>query len=160
MHTCPKGFKANDDRCAPYTRVPDKDGHLVVLKWVQYLDNGCVAAYAMGAPIDAMPYVVDIFTEPSLDDEDDPFEPMPHWYHAAMHADELHWQVLYKETYKFAAWGIAVDLKQHQDLTRVADGLVSRIEFMQRDLEGARQAADLQWVKKLSQCLAVLQRLK
>ena len=84
-----------------------------------------------------MPYVMDIFAESSLDDEDEPFEPMPHWYRAAMHADESHWQVLYKETYKMAQWGIATDLKRHQDLTRVADGLVSRIEFMQWDLEGA-----------------------
>ena len=97
----------------------------------------------MGAPIDAMPYVVDIFAEPSLDDEDKPFKPMPHWYCAAMHTDESHWQVLYKETYKMASWGIAANLKRHWDLTRVADGLVSRIKFMQWDLKGAQQAADL-----------------
>ena len=97
----------------------------------------------MGAPIDAMPYIIDIFAEPSLDDEDEPFEPMPHWYRTAMHADEAHWQVLYKETYKIAPWGIAASLKQHWDLTKVADGLVLRIKFMQRDLEGACQAADL-----------------
>ena len=143
MHTCPDGFKANDDRRTLYARVPDKEGHLIVLKWVHYLEDGRVAAYAMGAPIDVMPYVVDIFTKPSLDDEDEPFEPMPHWYCMAMHSDESHWQVLYKETYKFASWGIATDLKRHQDLTRVTDGLVSRIKFMQQDLEGARQAADL-----------------
>ena len=143
MHTCPDGFEANDDRRAPYAQVPNKDGYLVLPKWVQYLDDGRIAAYAMGAPIDSMPYIVDIYTEPSLDDKDEPFEPMPHWYHAAMHANESHWQVLYKETYKMAQWGIAADLKRHRDLTRVADGLVSRIEFMQRDLEGARQAADL-----------------
>ena len=143
MHTCPDGFEANDDHHAPYTRVPNKEGHLVVPKWVRYLNNGRIATYAMGAPIDAMPYVVDIFVEPSLDDEDEPFEPMPHWYHAAMHSDESHWQVLYKETHKFTSWGIAADLKRHWDLTRVANSLVSRIKFMQRDLEGAQQAADL-----------------
>ena len=42
-----------------------------------------------------------------------------------------------------ASWGITADLKWHWDLTRVADGLVSRIEFMQWDLEGAWQAVDL-----------------
>ena len=136
MHTCPEGFEANDDRRAPYARVPDKDGYLVSPKWVRYLNDRCIATYAMGAPIDSMPYVVDIFAEPSLDDEDEPFEPMPHWYCAAMHANESHWQVLYKETYKMAQWGIAANLKRHRDLTRVTDGLVSRIEFMQQDLEG------------------------
>ena len=143
MHTCPNRFEANDECRAPYARVPNKEGHLVLPKWVQYLEDGCVATYAMGAPIDAMPYVVDIYAEPSLDDEDEPFKPMPHWFRAAMHADESHWQVLYKEVYKMATWGIAADLKRHRDLTKVTDGLVSRIEFMQRDLEGARQAADL-----------------
>ena len=143
MHTCPDGFESNDECHAPYAQVPDKEGHLVLPKWVRYLDDGCIAAYTMGAPIDAMPYIVDIYAEPSLNDEDEPFEPMPHWFRAAMHADEAHWQVLYKEIYKMAPWGIATDIKRHQDLTKVADGLVSRIEFMQRDLEGARQAADL-----------------
>ena len=143
LHTCLEGFKANDDRCTPYAQIPDKDGYLVSLKWVQYLDDGHIAAYAMGAPIDSMPYIMDIFAKPSLDDKNEPFEQMPHWYRATMHADESHWQVLYKETYKMAQWGIAANLKRHWDLTRVVDGLVSRIKFMQRDLEGARQAADL-----------------
>ena len=113
MHTCPKGFEANDDHHIPYAQVPDKDGYLVSPKWVRYLDDGHIATYAMGAPIDSMPYVVDIFVEPSLNDEDEPFEPMPHWYRAAMHADKSYWKVLYKETYKMAQWGITTDLKQH-----------------------------------------------
>ena len=143
MHTCPDGFEANNDRRAPYARIPDKDGFLVSPKWVQYLNDGCIAAYAMGAPIDSMPYIVDIYAKPSLDDEDEPFEPMPQWFRTAMHADEAHWQILYKETYKMAQWGIAVDLKRHRDLHRVIDGLAKKIEFMQVDLEGARQTADL-----------------
>ena len=143
MHTCPDGFEANDDHRAPYARVPDKDGYLMSPKWVRYLDDRRIAAYAMGAPIDLMPYVVDIYAKPSLDDEDEPFEPMPHWYRAAMHADEAHWQVLYKETYKMAQWGITADLKWHRDLHRVIEGLAKRIEFMQQDLEGAWQTADL-----------------
>ena len=60
-----------------------------------------------------------------------------------MHANEAHWQILYKETYKMAQWGIAADLKRHRDLHRVIDGLAKKIEFMQVDLEGARQTADL-----------------
>ena len=143
LHTCPDGFEANDENCAPYACVPDKDGHLVLPKWVRYLDDRHIAAYAMGAPVDTMLYIVDIFAEPSLNNNDEPFEPMPHWYRAAMHADEGHWQVLYKGTYKITPWGIAANLKRHRDLTKVVDGLVSRIEFIQRDLEGARQAADL-----------------
>ena len=143
MHTCPNGFKANDNHRAPYARVPDKDGYMVSPKWVRYLDDGRITAYAMGAPIDSMLYVMDIYAEPSLDDEDEPFKPMPHWYHAAMHTDEAHWQILYKETYKMAAWGIAADLKRHRDLHRVIEGLSKKIEFMQLDLEGAQQTADL-----------------
>ena len=143
MHTCPEGFEANDERRAPYARVPDKDGYLVELKWVKYLEDERVAAYAMGAPIDSMPYIVDIYTEPSLDDEDEPFEPMPQWYRAALHTDDTHWQILYKETYKMANWGIAAEIKRHRDLHRVIDGLAKKIEFMSVDLEGARQTADL-----------------
>ena len=143
MHTCLDSFKANDEHCAPYAQVPDKDGHFILPEWVWYLDDRHIAAYAIGAPINAMPYIVDIYAEPSLDNDDKLFEPMPHWFRAAMHADKAHWQVLYKEVYKIAPWGITADIKQHQDLIRVADSLASRIKFMQRDLEGARQSADL-----------------
>ena len=143
LHTPPEGFDANDERRAPYARVPDKEGFLVEAKWVKYLEDGRVAAYAMGAPIDSMPYIVDIFAEPSLDDEDEPFEPMPHWFRAALHTDDVHWQVLYKEIYKMANWGIAAEIKRHRDLHRVIDDLAKKIEFMQVDLEGARQSAEL-----------------
>ena len=143
MHTPPDGFEANDEKRAPYAWVPDKDGYLVEPKWVKYLEDGRVAAYAMGAPIDSMPYIVDIYAEPSLDDEDEPFEPMPQWFRAALHTDDSHWQILYKETYKMASWGIAAEIKRHRDLHRVIDGLAKKIELMSVDLEGARQAADL-----------------
>ena len=143
MHTCPDGFEANDERCAPYARVPNKDGYLVEAKWVKYLKDGRVAAYPMGAPIDSMPYIVDIYAEPSLDDEDEPFEPMPQWFRAALHTDDAHWQILYKEVYKMANWGVAAKIKRHRDLHRVIDGLVKKIKFMQVDLEGAQQTADL-----------------
>ena len=42
-----------------------------------------------------------------------------------------------------ANWGIAAEIKQHRDLHRVIDGPAKKIEFMQVDLEGARQTADL-----------------
>ena len=42
-----------------------------------------------------------------------------------------------------ANWGIAAEVKRHRDLHRVIDGLAKKIEFMQVDLEGARQTADL-----------------
>ena len=143
MHTAPDGFEANDERQAPYARVPDKEGYLVEPKWVKYLEDGRVAAYAMGAPIDSMPYIVDIYAEPSLDDEDEPFEPMPQWFRAALHTDDAHWQILYKEVYKMANWGIATEIKRHRDLHRVINGLAKKIELMQVDLEGAWQTADL-----------------
>lgn len=97
----------------------------------------------MGTPVDSMPYITEIYAEPSINDDDEPFKPRPHWFHAAMHANESHWQVLYKEVYKLANWGIAADLKRHCDLTRTVEGLCSHIKFMQRDLEGACQVVDM-----------------
>ena len=143
MHMPPEGFEANDERRAPYARIPNKEGYLVKPKWVKYLEDGRVAAYTMGAPVDSMPYIVDIYAKPSLDDEDEPFEPMPQWFRAALHTDDAHWQVLYKEIYKMANWGIAAEIKRHRDLHRVIDGLAKKIELMSVDLKGAQQAADL-----------------
>ena len=42
-----------------------------------------------------------------------------------------------------ANWGIAAEVKRHRDLHQVIDGLAKKIEFMQVDLEGARQMAEL-----------------
>ena len=42
-----------------------------------------------------------------------------------------------------ANWGVAAEIKLHRDLHRVINGLAKKIEFMQVDLEGARQTADL-----------------
>ena len=143
MHTPPNGFEANDELCAPNAHVPNKDGYLVMPKWVQYLEDGCIATYTIGAPIDFFPYITEIYAEPSINDNDELFEPMPHWFRAAMHANKSHWQVLCKKAFKLAYWGIAANLKWHWDLTKTAEELLSRIEFMQRDLKGAMQAVDL-----------------
>ena len=80
----------NDEHRTPYAQVLDKEGHLALPEWVQYLDDGHIAAYAMGSPVDSMPYIIDIYAEPSLDDDDKPFEPMPHWFRTAIHTDEAH----------------------------------------------------------------------
>ena len=42
-----------------------------------------------------------------------------------------------------ANWGIAAEIKRHRDLHRVIDNLAKKIEFMQVDLEGTRQSAEL-----------------
>ena len=47
------------------------------------MDDGHVAAYAFGAPKDSLPYVIDLYAKPHLDDEI-PFNPMPHWYCAVL----------------------------------------------------------------------------
>ena len=130
LHNCPDGFKANDENCAPNAYVPNKDEYLIMPKWVQYSEDRQVAAYMMGAPIDLFPYITEVYAEPSIDDNNKPFKPMPHWFQAAMHANKSHWQVLYEEVYKLGHWGVTADLKWHQDLTRTAEGLCSRIEFM------------------------------
>ena len=86
-NTPPKGFEENDDNKAPVSRVPDGEGDCVVPKWVRFLNNGRVAAYAFGAPKDFLPYVIDLYAEPHLDNEVS-FNPMPHWYRAVLNADE------------------------------------------------------------------------
>ena len=40
LHNCPNSFKANNENCAPNAHVPDKDGYLIMPKWVQYLEDG------------------------------------------------------------------------------------------------------------------------
>ena len=102
LHNCPDGFEANDKNRALNAHIPDKDGYLVMPKWVRYLEDGRIAAYAMGAPIDSFLYITEVYAEPSINEDNELFEPMPHWFRATMHANESHWQVLYKEVFKLA----------------------------------------------------------
>ena len=141
-NTPPENFEENDDNKAPVSRVPDGEGDYVVPKWVRFLDDGRVAAYAYGAPKDSLPYVIDLYAEPHLDDEV-PFNPMPHWYRAVLNADEARFQVLYCETAKRGHWGHLAELKRHRDTSRTVRDLQARIAYMEADLEGAVQAREL-----------------
>ena len=141
-NTPPENFEENDDNKAPVSRVPDGEGDYVVPKWVRFLDDGRVAAYAFGAPKDSLPYIIDLYAEPHLDDEI-PFNPMPHWYRAALNADEARFQVLYCETAKKGHWGHLAELKRHRDTSRTVRDLQARLAYMEADLEGAIQAREL-----------------
>ena len=141
-NTAPEGFKENDNNKAPVSRVPNGEGDYVVLKWVCFMDDGHVAAYAFGAPKDSLPYVIDLYAKPHLDDEI-PFNPMPHWYRAVLNTDEARFQVLYCETAKRGHWGHLAELKCHRDMSRTIRDLQARIAYMEADLEGAIQARKL-----------------
>ena len=141
-NTPPENFEENDDNKAPVSRVPDGQGDYVVPKWVRFLDDGRVAAYAFGAPKDSLPYVIDLYAKPHLDDEV-PFNPMPHWYRAVLNADEARFQVLYCETAKRGHWGHLAELKRHRDTSRTVRDLQACIAYMEADLEGAIQAREL-----------------
>ena len=141
-NTATEGFEENDDLKALVSQVPDGEGDYVVLKWVRFMDDGRVAAYAFGAPKDSLPYVIDLYAEPHLDDEV-LFNPMPHWYHAVLNADEAQFQVLYCETAKKGHWGHLAELKRHRDMSRTVRDLQARIAYMEANLEGAIQAREL-----------------
>ena len=127
-NTAPEGFEENDNLKAPVSRVPDGKGDYIVPKWVRFMDDGRIAAYAFGAPKDSLPYVIDLYAEPHLDDEV-PFNPMPHWYRAILNTDEARFQVLYCETAKKGHWGHLAELKRHRGTSRTVRDLQARIAY-------------------------------
>ena len=141
-NTAPEGFEENDNNKALVSRVPDGEGDYVVPKWVRFMDDGRVTAYAFGAPKDSLPYIIDLYAKPHLDNKV-PFNPMPHWYCAVLNADEARFQVLYCETAKRGHWGHLAELKRHRDTSRTVRDLQARIAYMEADLEGAVQAQEL-----------------
>ena len=116
-NTVPEGFEENDNNKAPVSRVPDGEGNYVVPKWVCFLDNGRMAAYAFSAPKDSLPYVINLYAEPHLDNEV-PFNPTPHWYRTVLNTDEAQFQVLYCKTAKRGHWGHLAELKRHSNMFR------------------------------------------
>ena len=108
-HTPPEGFEENYDYKAPVSRVPNGEGDYVVPKWVCFLKDRRVVAYAFGAPNDFLSYMLNLYAEPQLNDKT-PFMPMPHWYCAALNANETQFQTLYYETAKRGHWGHLTEL--------------------------------------------------
>ena len=106
------------------------------------MENGHMAAYAFGAPKDSLPYMLDLYAEPQLDDKT-PFTPMPHWYCAALNADEAHFQTLYCETAKNGHWGHLAKLKRHHNTSQTVQDLQACIVLMEANLKGACQAHKL-----------------
>ena len=141
-NTPPEGFKENNDNKALISRVPNGEGDYVVPKWVHFMDDERVAAYTFGAPKDSLPYVIDLYAEPHLDNEI-PFTPMPHWYHTVLNANEAQFQVLYCETAKRGHWGHLAKLKWHRNTSWTVRDLQACIAYMEANLEGAVQAREL-----------------
>ena len=86
-NTLPEGFEENDNNKAPVFWVPDGEGDYVVPKWVHFMDDSCVEAYVFGAPKDSLPYIINLYAKPHLDNKV-PFMPMPHWYCVVLNADK------------------------------------------------------------------------
>ena len=68
---------------------------------------------------------------------------MPHWYHAALNANEAWFQTLYCKTAKRGHWGQLAKLKRHHDTAWTVWDLQVHISLMEADLKGACQAQEL-----------------
>ena len=56
-------------------------------------------------------HVIDLFTAPALDDQ--PLEPLPHWFHTCLWGDNTNFHPLHKAIIALDNWGILAKVQQY-----------------------------------------------
>ena len=111
---CPNGYEDNNGRL-PLLTIPSPDGdHPAV--FIKQVDDGRVAGLSAVARGEHDAHIIDLFTALALDEQ--PLEPLPHWFHAHLWGDTTDFHPLHKAIIALDDWGILAEVQQYQVLDR------------------------------------------
>ena len=99
---CPNGFEDNNGRL-PLLTVPDANGESPAI-FIKQLDDGQVVGLSTMARGEHDPYIINLFTALALDEQ--PLEPLPHWFCAHLWGDDTNFHLLHKAIITLDDWGI------------------------------------------------------
>src|SRR5882762_3122913 len=142
VFTAPDGYVENDDSRCPNLTIPIQDGYFQPAHWVQQLDNGQVAALPKEYTIADIPYICDIYAHlhGADDSDEDPILPMQPWLLELLTGPTNSFNALYKEAQKRTNWETLAELQRFRELEHTIIDTQSRINFLQAQLRGAKQA--------------------
>jgi hypothetical protein len=138
----PDGYEENDDSRAPNLNIPVQDGYYQPAHWVKQLDNGQVAALPKEYTIADTPYICDIYAHlrGADDSDEDPILPMQPWLLELLTGPTNAFNTLYKEAQKRSNWETLSEIQRFRELEHTIIDTQSRINFLQAQLRGAKQA--------------------
>src|SRR5712672_1372483 len=138
----PDGYVENDDSRAPNLNIPAQDGYFQPAHWVKQLDNGQVAALPKEYTIANQPYICDIYTclHSADDSDEDPILPMQPWLLELLTGPTNNFNTLYKEAQRRVNWETLGELQRFRELEHSIIDTQCRIDFLQAQVRGARQA--------------------
>jgi hypothetical protein len=138
----PDGYLENDDSRAPNLNIPIQDGYYQPAHWVKQLDNGQVAALPKEYTIADIPYICDIYAHlhGADDSDEDPILPMQPWLLELLTGPTNAFNALYKEAQKRSNWETLAEIQRFRELEHTIIDTQSRINFLQAQVRGAKQA--------------------
>ena len=104
---CPNGFEDNNGRL-PLLTVPDANGESPAI-FIKQLDNRQVVGLSAMARGEHDAHVIELFAALALNDQ--PLEPLPHWFHACLWGNDTNFHPLCKAIIALGNWGILTEVQ-------------------------------------------------
>ena len=108
----PDGYEDNNGRLPTHT-VPSPDGDSPAI-FIKQLDDGRVVGLSAMARGKHDAHIIDLLTALALDDQ--PLEPLPHWFCACLWGDNTDFHPLLKAIITLNDWGILTEVQQYRFL--------------------------------------------
>jgi hypothetical protein len=141
----PDGYVENDETRAPNLNIPIQDGYYQPAHWVKQLDNGQIAALPKEYTIADIPFICDIYAHlhGADDSDEDPILPMQPWLLELLTGPTNSFNTLYKEAQKRTNWETLAEIQRFRELEHTIIDTQSRIDFLQAQVRGAKQAQNV-----------------
>ena len=111
---CSDGFEDNNGRL-PLLTIPNANGESPAI-FIKQLDDGQVVGLSAMARGEHDAHIVKLFAALALNNQ--PLEPLPHWFHACLWGDDTDFHLLCKAVIALDDWGILTEIQQYRVLDR------------------------------------------
>jgi hypothetical protein len=142
VFVAPDGYVKNNDTCTPNLNIPVQDSYFQPAHWVKQLDDGWVAALTREYTMADLPFICDIYArlQGADDSDEDPILPMQPWLLELLTGPTNNYNTLYKEAQKRVNWETLAEIQRFRELEHSILDTQSRIDFLQAQVRGAKQA--------------------
>src|SRR5712671_4257533 len=145
VFVAPDSYEKNNNTRAPNLNIPIQDSYYQPAHWVKQLDNGQVAALPKEYTIADTPYICDIYAclHGADDSDEDPILPMQPWLLELLTGPTNNYNMLYKEAQRQVNWETLAEIQRFRKLEHSILDTQSRIDFLQAQVRGAKQAQNM-----------------
>jgi hypothetical protein len=142
VFVAPDGYVENDDSRTPNLNIPVQDGYFQPAHWVKQMDNGQVAALPKNYTMADVPFICDLYARlhGADDSDEDPILPMQPWLLELLTGPTNNYNTLYKEAQGRVNWETLAEIQRFRKLEHSILDTQSRIDFLQAQVRGAKQA--------------------